>query len=414
MTRRSWALGAILALAWGCDGTVIVGNLPSDPAAGSTDGSAVKTPDSSVDGGMGGPQDPQRGSDSGQGAPGGGPNATTYTEWVFGRPPQSTCGLTDGQAPEAGSTCLCFPQALPTDATGQAPCQLFFELGAKDTCEAHSLLSVAPDVAASLGWWQGSAPPGPICVVPQLPSAQWVNGACSGSSKVGWCYVTGAAAGNCEQTVIVSTPTLLPAGAVANIGCGETPATGAPPATSATLVGARCIPSPELSSTFWGFDYHEVTLDENNPACSGDVCLLNHFQGLTSCPYGQGQGGQPTAQDASACTVPGTGAPVRPNTLPPSLPPPSAEVSQFVSPWCADRKASDTVYCSCRCANAEGNTNDGASYCACPTGYTCAQVVPAFMSGDPRAGGYCIKAGTAYDANSVCNVQCDPTANPCP
>jgi hypothetical protein len=79
-----------------------------------------------------------------------------------------------------------------------------------------------------------------------------------------------------------------------------------------------------------------------------------------------------------------------------------------------DRQASATVYCSCRCANAAGSTNDGATYCPCPSGYSCTQVVPATQSGDPRAGAYCIKNGTVYAPNSACISLCNRTQNNCP
>jgi hypothetical protein len=71
------------------------------------------------------------------------------------------------------------------------------------------------------------------------------------------------------------------------------------------------------------------------------------------------------------------------------------------------------VTCSCRCENTLGNTSDGATYCTCPAGTTCTQVAPASQSGDPRAGGYCIKTGTAAIVSSVCANLCDPISNPC-
>jgi hypothetical protein len=79
-----------------------------------------------------------------------------------------------------------------------------------------------------------------------------------------------------------------------------------------------------------------------------------------------------------------------------------------------DRPASETVYCSCRCENVQGNTNDGASYCTCPTGFTCTQVYSSVgTAGDAISGGYCIKTGTAYDASAGCFPVCSPSTNPC-
>lgn len=51
-----------------------------------------------------------------------------------------------------------------------------------------------------------------------------------------------------------------------------------------------------------------------------------------------------------------------------------------VSAQCADRSADKTVYCSCRCANADGRSDDGAPYCSCPTG----AATPAERAGSER------------------------------
>lgn len=74
------------------------------------------------------------------------------------------------------------------------------------------------------------------------------------------------------------------------------------------------------------------------------------------------------------------------------------------------------MYWSCRCANADGQTNDGDTYCACPSGFACTQAIGNHGGGNTwLTGAYCIKDGTAYEpSNSVCSTTCDPTANPCP
>jgi hypothetical protein len=56
-------------------------------------------------------------------------------------------------------------------------------------------------------------------------------------------------------------------------------------------------------STFNGFQASEVNLESNSPACRAGTCLLNHFQGRVTCPYGQ------SAEQAASdprCFVPGT------------------------------------------------------------------------------------------------------------
>ncbi len=330
----------------------------------------------------------------------------------------------------AGSACLCLPQPLPVDGAGHLPCQVFVELAAADggldagtgggsdadadggggdasddadsaapagPCATLGLAEASPEVVQSILAARHGTQTGPVCVLPQVPSAEWVNGSCGAATEAGagWCYGTGAAAGSCQQ-VLLTTPTgLPPAGSLALLGCGETVPDAGGQGVDATSVGTACIPSQERVATFGGFDQRAVTLDENNAACPGAVCLVNHFQGLTTCPYGQDTEAHPANGGAVACSVPGTGEPVRPG---------AAVGGETVQPWCTDRLPASTVACSCRCENAQGRTDDGASYCACPAGFTCSQVVPEIESGDPRAGGYCIAAGTAYDPGSACHM----------
>jgi hypothetical protein len=238
-----------------------------------------------------------------------------------------------------------------------------------------------------------------VCILPQLTGTD-----CTSTSQAGWCYV--AQPGACAGTgIVTSAAGIVPSGAFALVACGQAPPSTSPQGESAAPVGMPCTPSLELSASFAGFNPHEVTLDESD-TCGGDVCLVNHFQGLTSCPYGQGSNGNAPPGATAACTVPGTSTPVTPDAPP---------FGQLVPPQCVDRQASDAVYCSCRCANAEGRTDDGAAYCACGTGYSCTQLVPGFEADDPRAGAYCIKAGTAYDPIWSCQgATCDPTLNNCP
>lgn len=162
-------------------------------------------------------------------------------------------------------------------------------------------------------------------------------------------------------------------------------------------IGSPCLPSPELSTSFDGFRYQNVTVDDGNPGCSSSICLVNHFQGRTTCPYGQTPAGANPA-GGPGCTAPGSGT----------------GVSGQVSAQCFDRTAAEAVTCSCRCANADGKTDDGASYCTCPSGTACTQVVPEFVFGDPNAGGYCTPTAlAAYSPSSSCAQECDSTMNKC-
>ena len=72
------------------------------------------------------------------------------------------------------------------------------------------------------------------------------------------------------------------------------------------------------------------------------------------------------------------------------------------------------MYCSCRCANADGRTDDGLAYCACGDGFTCAPLVTSIGSDpDHVAGSYCIKANTAYDRSTSCSQDFDPATRAC-
>ena len=187
---------------------------------------------------------------------------------------------------------------------------------------------------------------------------------------------------------------------VAAVACGsgrttQQPANGAAPGGP---VGTACIPNEELSPVFTGFNEQEVTVEPNSD-CAG-VCLVNHFRGRVTCPYGQDANGKPPP-GASACSIPGavTHGPIVS---------PDPRLGQLVQPQCVDRNPRAAVTCSCRCANADRRTDDGAPYCACPSGFDCVQVVPELVAGDSLAGGYCISHGAAYDQNSACSVTCDP------
>ncbi len=152
-----------------------------------------------------------------------------------------------------------------------------------------------------------------------------------------------------------------------------------PDVTSSAIpnVGAPCVPAEEADASFKGFLLEEVNIQERHPQCAGGVCLLNHFRGRTTCPYG--------------------------------------DCATKVAPQCSDRRPKATVLCSCRCANAAGKTDDGASYCTCPDSLACTQIVTAIGGKtDTLSGAYCIPKGTEYVKDAACKVACDPQASPCP
>jgi hypothetical protein len=157
-------------------------------------------------------------------------------------------------------------------------------------------------------------------------------------------------------------------------------------------VGDPCVPEEEYLETFSGFSAEEVVAETRSLQCETRVCLVNHFQGRVSCPYGQ------TAQQTASgprCVVPGGVTPVQ----------------EEVNPQLLGRRADDAVYCSCRCDGPDKN----ARYCECPAGFSCEQVIPKLGIGKEQlAGSYCIREGTRYDRSSTnFGKVCDPNLKNC-
>jgi hypothetical protein len=221
---------------------------------------------------------------------------------------------------------------------------------------------------------------------------------------------------------------------------------------SQTGVGDPCTPEQEYDPTFNGFDPGEVNVESKSFQCQTRLCLVNHFQGRVSCPYGQSATCQPTENNGAfyndtnsnpiiQCGIPGSvpipsaGAPAEPLacndptdktwqsepiTGDPTV---GSKSGALVQPQCLNRTADKAVYCSCRCANTAGNTNDGANYCSCPEGYSCTQLVSSTGPTDTGlTGAYCIKSGTDYNTSDCPSTllgspisvpACDPSKANC-
>ncbi|HOU89701.1 MAG TPA: hypothetical protein PLU22_01585, partial [Polyangiaceae bacterium] len=159
-------------------------------------------------------------------------------------------------------------------------------------------------------------------------------------------------------------------------------------------VGDPCLPSLEQDPGFSGFGTREVSVERGAPGCPTGVCLVNHFQGRVSCPYGQSA---EEVQSEPACFVPGDRA---------------EAVAVPVSPQLEARRPNGAVYCSCRCAGPNGS-RDG-DYCDCPSEFECAPVVEDWGGESSAiAGSYCIPKGTRYDAASVTPMTCNALLENC-
>ncbi len=178
----------------------------------------------------------------------------------------------------------------------------------------------------------------------------------------------------------------------------------------ATGVGDPCVPEQEYDPTFSGFSELEVNVESKSFQCQTRLCLVNHFKGRVTCPYGQSSTGEaPTGAEkcATPAGVPVDGLDKDGNAV-------DSKKLATVEPQCTDRRADNAVYCSCRCANVDGKTDDGAKYCSCPDGFACEQLVTSIGATDTGlTGAYCIKSGTKFDRNNNCAKSCDPTSAKC-
>jgi len=151
-------------------------------------------------------------------------------------------------------------------------------------------------------------------------------------------------------------------------------------------VGDPCIPEDEYQVTFGGYAETEADVETKSFQCVTRVCLVNHFRGRVSCPYGQAKG-------AGDCSVPGTDG-TDPNDV----------ITEAVAAQIVDRQAEKAVYCSCRCDGPDAN----ARYCECPSGFSCTELIPdlgAAFSGAQLSGSYCVKDGTQYNQN-ITKIDC--------
>lgn len=208
-----------------------------------------------------------------------------------------------------------------------------------------------------------------------------------------------------------------------------------PTACQSGGVGDPCTPEDEYNTDFAGFKVTEENIESRSFQCQTRICLVNHFQGRVSCPFGQtnpppafdpDKGCQNidsdnfdefarlpepeksqkiaekiAAESAKPCCVPGTDTVI------------DAEVCGQCKSQNADgtpaatpnRNHKQAVYCSCRCGVAEGEPEDpNFNFCECPDSYECAQIRPNVGLGDQQlTGKYCILKGTAFKDETDCS-----------
>lgn len=196
------------------------------------------------------------------------------------------------------------------------------------------------------------------------------------------------------------------------------------PACDDPGVGDPCVPDQEYEPSFRGFDEKEVITESKSFQCRTRLCLVNHFRGRASCTYGQsadGSGPSVNGQPTAGCKLPGSDKPVtglKEEGLDPSNPNNYLDPNKkaTVPAQCVDRTADKAVYCSCRCADINGQKPSDQNFCTCPEGFSCKSLVTSTGQGNEGlTGSYCIKDKTDYDENTACkqDVDCNPVTQKC-
>ena len=142
-------------------------------------------------------------------------------------------------------------------------------------------------------------------------------------------------------------------------------------------VGDPCTPEDEYQQFFSGYAFTEVNIESKSFQCETRLCLVNHFQGRVSCPYGQTATQAmmaPGPSEYQLCHIPGTSDQ-------------GNRIQVAVEHQLTSRRPTDSVYCSCRCDGPDPN----ARYCKCPTGFQCTQLLQpnSRLGAAELSGSYC-------------------------
>jgi hypothetical protein len=85
-------------------------------------------------------------------------------------------------------------------------------------------------------------------------------------------------------------------GVLSIIGMGALPL-----ACQSGSVGDPCIPEDEYNPQFAGFKVTEENIESRSFQCQTRICLVNHFQGRVSCPFGQPALGKADGRKRESC-----------------------------------------------------------------------------------------------------------------
>lgn len=189
----------------------------------------------------------------------------------------------------------------------------------------------------------------------------------------GWCYIDPANGISASELVnycpegqqrLLRVP-VLDAGTILAVCSTSASAVDSQAIATPGALGDFCMPPDEYSTAFSGFDDGETNVATGYAGCESGICLVHHFRGRASCPYG--------SEFGTTCETP-AGEPV----------------TALVRAQLLERPPEDAILCSCQC----GGPNPDAKYCACPTGFECREMVPDFPELGQSGASYCIKEGT--------------------
>jgi hypothetical protein len=304
--------------------------------------------------------------------------------------------------PSVSTEVTCLPRKLPVNDDGSVACAVISaRFDGACTCEGPARRPwsgergfIEQELASVYECGDSTGIDcGDVCLCEEAPATgasadDCLNRLDVAETSFGWCYVDPDAGRGSPEFVedcpdtqrqilrSLSAETAAAGSKIVNLvacsGGSAVPGRGTPGPAG---LGEACIPRDEYASDFNGFSLSDVSLDFGTPACESNLCLVNHFQGRVSCPYGQTPG-FPSGTD---CKLPNS----------------NDTVSVPVDAQLAARRAEDNVICSCRCDGPEPS----AAYCACPQGMECAPLVHAtgLPGENAYVGSYCIPQGTRFD-----------------
>ena len=151
-------------------------------------------------------------------------------------------------------------------------------------------------------------------------------------------------------------------------------------------IGDPCTPEDEYQQYFSGYEVSEVNIESKSFQCETRLCLVNHFNGRVSCPYGQ-------TEQAGCDAEPAPGPAVQ------ALSHPRHDCGQHPHPGAGEQAADEPARPRHRLLLVPLRRRDtDARYCKCPTGFQCTKLLEPInrLGSKELAGSYCIKNGTEY------------------